>query len=297
MSNGWGGRRANTGARPGNKSALRSGLKSPELAPLRYAAGVDGAVLIVETVRRTLRDALAPLRGGHSRAAIDARQAARSGTLASVIQALSESDGNGVADEFPPLDFWTVVERLRPFWSDDQGEAEYVSLVARTIVRRRRRSKKRGAHLVGRRIATPGTGAKPGNSNAMRNGKHSAPLAPLMGTLGRKSRLVVQRAIARALDDALAAATFHFVHHRRIEASVRVWARDFAWRKVITLLHDAEWYPADIVDPLPDALTAARRRRARDAAVAAELERILAPVFTGTVREALVVPLPSDSAR
>jgi hypothetical protein len=81
---------------------------------------------------------------------------------------------------------------------------------------------------------------------------------------------VISRAIARAMEDALDGVMLRFVQNVRLEASMRQFARDFAWRRVITLLADAEWEPPGVEAP-----------RARKIAAAAELEAILLPVFRG----------------
>jgi hypothetical protein len=250
-----GGRRAGAGAKPGNNNQLRSGVRSHALAPLIRAAGPDGGDLIAATARHAL--------------------------------AAAAVHGDPADTLVPAADFDRLAQRLRAFWADDTER--YERLVAALRQRRARRSPG-GWHFIGHTWATSGGGAPPGSSNAMRHGRYSARLAPLMHALGSQSRSVVEQAITRALEDALTQATFRFVRHQRIEARTRVLARDFAWGKVITLLKDAGWYPADIIDPLPDALAAQRHRHAEDATGAVELRRILDPVFNGTPRDALTMP-------
>ena len=122
------------------------------------------------------------------------------------------------AEETPKsAEFDNLVERLQVFWADDAEEYEHLVLRLR---RRKAQRSPRGRHLIGHTYATQGRAPR-GHSNSMRNGRHSARLAPLMRALGRESRTVVEQAIARAIDDALWAATFRFVHHQRLEASGR----------------------------------------------------------------------------
>jgi hypothetical protein len=72
------------------------------------------------------------------------------------------------------------------------------------------------------------------------------------------------------MEDALEGVTLRFVQNVRVEASMRQFARDFAWRRVITVLADAGWEPPGVGAP-----------RARKIAAAAELEVVLLPVFRG----------------
>jgi hypothetical protein len=250
------------------------------------AAGPDGGDLIASTARRVVAAAVGPLRCERSRAAAQLRTDARADAIARVAAAVRGDPSDTPARA---IDFDRLAQRLQTFWADDPDQ--YAQLVAR-LRRRKAQRTAGGRHLVGHTHATVGGGAPPGSSNAMRHGRYSAPLSPLMHALGPQSRSVVEQAITRALEDALKQATFRFVRHERIEARTRVWARDFAWRKVITLLKDAQWYPADILDPLADARAAQRRRHADDTMVSETLRRILDPVFSGSIHDALSMPPP-----
>jgi hypothetical protein len=198
----------------------------------------------------------------------------------------AQSERTSLSSDLVSDDVDALAERLRPLWSGLVAEDEFAMAVARARARRTRPRAELARRADTRRAFRP-VGAQPQNWNALRTGYQSKRFAPLFRRAGPQGRRVLERAMAQSVADATAALPRRMRYgKRRWDHGARVIAREWGWQRVLWALRDASfdsppaaglrtgWWPAA---PPPGG----RLTRAEATARAAELERILAPVFAG----------------
>jgi hypothetical protein len=274
------------GAQPGNFNSLRTGLNSARLAPFMRAYSPRCQELIRATLRHASAHALDGLTFSKVSTAGRLRGVARARAMERVIallgeapstvvlpaEGLAQGERNLSSPVFDDVD--ALAERLRPVWTAHDAESEFAVNLAQAQARQTR-PRAELAHRPRRVSRFRPAGAQPQNWNALRTGFQSKRFAPLFRRAGPQGRAVLRRAMVQSVEDAIAGLPPRMRYgSRRWDHAAHTIAREWGWQRVLWALRDARWWP-------PEAERGRRLPRAEAEARAAELERILAPVFAG----------------